>query len=74
VIFFLLIEPVNIVFEQATPQSLPENWMQLRTQWEYAHVTNFVLSLLGFSALLISVLVETSTNRSRDRDRKNYST
>lgn len=35
--------------------------------WEYAHAANFVLSLIGFSALLISVLVETSPHRPRDR-------
>lgn len=66
VVFFLFIEPVNIVIEQAIPQSLPPNWMQLRNQWEYAHATNFILSLAGFSALLISVLVETPSKRSRN--------
>lgn len=59
-IFFLFIEPVNVVFRQATPESVPANWMQLRNQWEYAHAANFVFSLVGFSALLISVLIETS--------------
>jgi ABC-type xylose transport system permease subunit len=63
VVYFWQIEPVNVVFRQATPQSLPTNWMQLRQQWEYGHLTNFVLTLFSFSTLLISVLVETSTNR-----------
>jgi hypothetical protein len=31
-IYFSLIEPVNQVFEQATPRSLPTNWLQLRDQ------------------------------------------
>jgi hypothetical protein len=65
VVYFWQIEPVNVVFRQATPESLPANWAQLRQQWEYAHLTNFVLTLFSFSTLLISVLVETSTHRLR---------
>lgn len=59
IVFFLFIEPVNVAIEQATPQSIPSDWLRLRSQWEYAHAANFVLSSIGFSALLISVLVET---------------
>lgn len=57
-IYFLRIEPVNVVIEQATASSIPTNWEQLRNQWEYAHATNFVFGLAGFGALLISVLVD----------------
>ncbi len=75
VVFFLFIEPVNVVIEHATPQSIPSDWIRLRNQWEYAHAANFVLSLIGFSALLISVLVETSTNRFREhRTERAYAT
>jgi O-antigen/teichoic acid export membrane protein len=63
VVYFWQIEPVNVVFRQATPQSLPTHWMQLRQQWEYGHLTNFVLTLVSFTTLLVSILVETSTNR-----------
>ncbi|MUG91400.1 DUF1772 domain-containing protein [Scytonema sp. UIC 10036] len=66
VIYFSFIEPVNRVVEQTTPQSLPTNWVELRNQWEYAHATNFVLTLIGFSALLISILVDTPVKHSRD--------
>lgn len=66
VVYFSFIEPVNRVVEQATPQSLPTNWAELRNQWEYAHATNFVLTLVSFSALLISILVDTSVKYSRD--------
>lgn len=59
-IYFLFTEPVNVVIEQATATSLPANWQQLRVQWEYSHLTDFVLYLLGFIALLISVLAETA--------------
>lgn len=57
-IYFLRIEPVNVVLEQATASSAPTGWEQLRNQWEYAHATNFVFSLAGFIALVISVLVD----------------
>lgn len=59
-IYFLRIEPVNVVMEQATTSLVPKNWEQLRNQWEYAHATNFILSLAGFSALLVSVLIDTT--------------
>lgn len=57
-IYFLQIEPVNVALEQANPKSVPTNWEQLRTRWEYAHATNFVFSLTGFIALVISVLID----------------
>ncbi|MBD2166875.1 DUF1772 domain-containing protein [Calothrix membranacea FACHB-236] len=64
-IYFLRIEPVNVVIEQANANSLPTNWQQLRNQWEYAHATNFICSLAGFSALLISVLVDVPQRTSK---------
>jgi hypothetical protein len=57
-IYFLRIEPVNVVIEQAAARSVPTDWAQLRNQWEYAHATNFIFGLAGFSAILISVLVD----------------
>jgi Domain of unknown function (DUF1772) len=57
-IYFLRIEPVNVAIEQATATRVPINWEQLRNQWEYAHATNFVFSLAGFIALVISILVD----------------
>lgn len=53
-IYFWRIEPVNVIIEQANAQTIPTNWEQLRNQWEYAHATNFVLTLAGLSALLFS--------------------
>ncbi|WP_248277540.1 DUF1772 domain-containing protein [Brasilonema sp. UFV-L1] len=67
VVFFLLIEPVNVVISQGTPASVPANWMRLRNQWEYSHAANFVLSLVGFSALVLSILCEVPANYPRNR-------
>jgi hypothetical protein len=35
---------------------LPENWMALRTHWEYSHAASAVLNLIAFIALLLAVL------------------
>jgi hypothetical protein len=35
---------------------LPENWMALRTQWEYSHAASAVLNLIALVALIGSVL------------------
>ncbi|BAY29503.1 hypothetical protein NIES2107_13460 [Nostoc carneum NIES-2107] len=64
-IYFLRIEPVNVVIEQANATSLPTNWQQLRNQWEYAHATNFICSLAGFSTLLLSVLLDVPQRTSK---------
>jgi hypothetical protein len=65
-IYFLQIEPVNTVIEQATARSVPTDWTRLRNQWEYAHATNFGFSLAGFVAIVISVLVDTSQPERRN--------
>jgi hypothetical protein len=44
---------------RSAPASVPQLWMRLRDRWEYGHAAGFVLQMLGFSALLVSVLVET---------------
>jgi Domain of unknown function (DUF1772) len=57
-IFFLFTEPANRIFRAATPSSIPENWMQVRAQWEYSHAARFVLELCGLIALVLSLKVE----------------
>jgi len=57
-----LVVPVNnqvAAALQAAPESVPGLWMRLRGRWEYGHATGFVIQLLGFAALVISVVVET---------------
>lgn len=69
VIFFGFTEPVNRVIRNATPESIPVNWQQLRTQWEYSHLARFFCHLAAFTALVLSVLVETPTNPQRNQTR-----
>ncbi len=35
---------------------LPENWMVLRTQWEYSHAASAVLNLIAVITLILSIL------------------
>lgn len=66
VIFFAFTEPANRVIRNATPESIPANWEQLRYQWEYSHLARFFCHLTAFSALIISVLRETPAWNLRD--------
>jgi hypothetical protein len=56
VIFFTWTYPAN----QATSNwtVVPANWQELRTQWEYAHATNAVLTFMALCAVTWSVLLE----------------
>ncbi len=60
--WLVLVAPVNGRIEAAlegAPATVPNLWLELRPRWEYGHATGFVIQLLGFSALLISVLLGT---------------
>jgi thiamine transporter ThiT len=61
VTWLMLVEPVNTQIaaaQQTSPTTVPALWMGFRDRWEYGHATGFVFQLLGFSALIVSVLVE----------------
>lgn len=47
----------------AAPERVPEIWMANRVRWEWGHAIGFVFELLGFCALLVSVLVDTPRMR-----------
>ncbi|MEW6734057.1 MAG: hypothetical protein AB1489_22205 [Acidobacteriota bacterium] len=63
--WLIFVAPVNSDVARAlisSPKSLPALWMQLRNRWEYGHAIGFVITFIGVSLLLISILVETPTN------------
>jgi Domain of unknown function (DUF1772) len=72
ILFFAFTEPANTVIRSATPESIPANWEQLRNQWEYSHLARFFCHLVAFSALVISVLVETPARYCRNQDEQSY--
>ena len=53
VLFWTFTFPAN----QATGNwtMLPENWMALRSQWEYSHAASAVLNLIALVALILSL-------------------
>jgi hypothetical protein len=54
VIFWIYTYPANQATKNWT--MLPENWMELRRQWEYSHATSAVLNLVAVITLILSVL------------------
>jgi hypothetical protein len=54
IIFFTFTYPANIATNNWA--DLPENWTQLRQQWEYSHAVNAVLELAAYILLLLAVL------------------
>ena len=63
-----LVQPVNAVIAsalQTAPETVPGLWRGLRFRWEYGHAVGFLLQLLGFAALLFSVLAEIPRHHER---------
>jgi len=61
-IWLAVVAPVNSQVAEvlgSVPESVPAVWMRLRNQWEYGHAGGFIVQLVGLSALVLSVLVET---------------
>jgi hypothetical protein len=53
IVFWVYTYPANVATHNWT--MLPDNWMSLRSQWEYSHAVGAVLNLLALVALLIQV-------------------
>lgn len=47
--------PANVATANWTLK--PENWLQLRSQWEYSHLAGAGLQILALAALIVAVLV-----------------
>ena len=61
-----LVAPVNgriAAALRSAPSTVPALWQALCDRWEFGHATGFVLQLLGFCALVASLLVETPVAR-----------
>lgn len=59
VLFFTLVYPANQATQNWT--TTPENWEQLRSQWEYAHALNAILTFFAFVAIALAVVVDGQT-------------
>ena len=63
----MFIAPVNAEIATWTLGTIPADWTWRRSQWEYTHAARAILEILGLSALVLSILVETPSQRSRRR-------
>lgn len=54
VIFFLWTFPANVATANWT--IVPDNWEQLRRQWEYSHAVNAVVTVAALCGTVLSVL------------------
>jgi len=59
-VYFAVVEPANVAMK-AMPLAAPAaDWTLWRDRWEYGHIARFVVHLLGFSALALSIIFEAS--------------
>ncbi|MBD2498923.1 DUF1772 domain-containing protein [Nostoc sp. FACHB-280] len=61
--WIIFVAPMNAEFATWLTNPVPPNWTRYRNQWEYAHAANALIKIIGFSLLVISVLVETSKRK-----------
>lgn len=59
-VWFAVVSPANREMAQWTTLPLPETWLETRRNWEFGHAASAVLDLVGFGALIASVLFDTS--------------
>jgi hypothetical protein len=64
VVWFQVVNPVNLLVDSWTISTLPATWVQARNQWEYGHAMHATLFITGLVALVLSVLADTTTGAS----------
>jgi hypothetical protein len=55
VIFFIWTYPANVATNNWTV--VPANWAELRTQWEYSHAVNAVITFAALCSVTLSALL-----------------
>ena len=59
VLWWVLVYPVNVELAKWVNGPVPADWTKYRAYWEWGHATIAVVELLGFAALVWSVLADT---------------
>lgn len=62
VLWFQVINPINLLVDAWTPATLPATWQQARDQWEYGHVAHATLFIFGLVASILAVLADIPTS------------
>jgi hypothetical protein len=64
-VWFAVVSPANAQMAQWSRVPLPANWTDVRRQWEFGHAASAVLDLVGFGALVLSLVVDTPKSASQ---------
>ncbi|MBC8020767.1 MAG: hypothetical protein H7X78_06095 [Methyloceanibacter sp.] len=59
VLWWVLVYPVNVELAKWVNGPVPADWTKYRANWEWGHATIAVVELLGFAALVWSLLADT---------------
>lgn len=57
------VAPVNAVLATWQPGPIPDDFFTLRNRWELGHIVIATLKLVGFTALVLSVLTSSGTQQ-----------
>jgi hypothetical protein len=57
--WWIMVYPVNVELAKWVNGPVPANWTEWRTIWEWGQAANGVMMVLGFAALVASVVGET---------------
>jgi hypothetical protein len=67
----LIVEvPLDLVFERWTATTLPANWQELRSTWEWWHMVRSWASVAGLALMLAGALFRMTTQVERRRVRR----
>ena len=62
VLWWVLVYPVNVELATWVNGPVPADWTDYRSRWEWSHAIIALVELLGFAALVASVLADTPRN------------
>jgi hypothetical protein len=65
--WWALVFPANLELADWLSGPVPLDWAQWRDRWEFGHAAVAAIKLIGFAGLVLSVLVETPTDRPAGR-------
>jgi hypothetical protein len=63
VVWLAVVAPANAQMAQWATAPLPNNWESTRRHWEFGHSASAILHLIGFGALITSVLLSLIAER-----------
>jgi hypothetical protein len=61
-LWWVLVYPVNVELAKWVNGPVPSDWATYRSRWEWGHATISLFELMGFAALIASVLADTPRN------------